>query len=39
MHDYIGTHSRTAQALEQILPVLIARGYEFVTVSELLDDA
>lgn len=38
MHDYIGTHSRTAQALEAMLPELISRGYEFVTVSELLDD-
>ena len=38
MHDYIGTHSRTAQALEKLLPVLLFRGYEFVTVSELLDE-
>ncbi|MBQ9805415.1 MAG: polysaccharide deacetylase family protein [Clostridia bacterium] len=38
MHDYIGTHSRTAEALEILLPELIARGYEPVTVSELLEE-
>lgn len=38
MHDYIGTHSRTAEALEILLPALIERGYRPVTVSELLDE-
>ncbi|MDE6195540.1 MAG: polysaccharide deacetylase, partial [Erysipelotrichaceae bacterium] len=32
MHDIYGT---TAQALEEILPVLKEQGYQFVTVSEL----
>ena len=36
MHDYIGSHSKTAEALEILLPKLIARGYEPVTVSNLL---
>ena len=35
-HDFIGTDSPTPDALRQILPVLIADGYRFVTVSELL---
>ncbi|MBE6601001.1 MAG: hypothetical protein E7637_00625 [Ruminococcaceae bacterium] len=37
MHDYIGTHSRTAEALEILLPTLLQRGFEPVTVGELLD--
>ena len=36
MHDYIGYHSKTAEALEILLPKLLARGYEPVTVSNLL---
>ncbi len=36
MHDYIGHQSQTPEALEIILPKLLAQGYEFVTVSELL---
>ena len=36
MHDFIGHNSKTPEALEKIIPVLISRGYEFVTVSELL---
>ena len=36
LHDYIGRNSQTPEALEIILPELIAQGYEFVTVSELL---
>lgn len=36
MHDYVGTHSKTADALEILLPELLSRGYEPVTVSELL---
>lgn len=35
-HDYVSGESPTPQALEQIIPVLLERGYEFVTVSELL---
>ncbi len=36
MHDYIGYNSKTPEALEQIIPKLLAEGYEFVTVSALL---
>ena len=36
MHDYIGYNSKTPGALERIIPELLSRGYEFVTVSELL---
>lgn len=36
MHDYIGKDSPTPEALEIIIPSLIARGYEFVTVGELI---
>ena len=36
MHDYIGYNSKTPEALEQIIPALLADGYEFVTVSALL---
>ena len=36
MHDYIGQNSPTPEALEIMLPKLIAEGYEFITVSELI---
>lgn len=36
MHDYIGHNSKTPEALEKIIPILLSRGYEFVTVSTLL---
>jgi len=36
MHDFIGHNSKTPDALEKIIPVLLSQGYEFVTVSELL---
>lgn len=36
MHDYIGVTGHTAEALERVIPVLLERGYTFVTVSELL---
>jgi peptidoglycan/xylan/chitin deacetylase (PgdA/CDA1 family) len=32
-HDLYGT---TAQAMERVIPELIAQGYQLVTVSELL---
>lgn len=35
MHDYTA-HSKTPEALEQVLPRLLAQGYEPVTVSRLL---
>ncbi len=36
MHDYIGHNSKTPDALEKIIPILLSQGYEFVTVSALL---
>ena len=36
MHDFIGHNSKTPEALEKIIPALLAEGYEFVTVSTLL---
>ena len=37
MHDYIGRGSPTPEALKKMIPALIARGYRFVLVSELLN--
>ena len=39
MHDYIGYHSKTPEALEILLPRLLERGFEPVTVSRLLGAA
>ena len=39
MHDYHGKHCDTARALRLFLPVLLERGFEFVTVSELIGTA
>ena len=36
MHDYIGTNSKTPEALEILLPKLLERGFEPTTVSNLL---
>ena len=36
MHDYIGKNSPTPEALDIIIPSLIEKGYEFVTVGELI---
>lgn len=36
MHDYHSKHCDTARALRMFLPVLLERGFEFVTVSELI---
>ena len=36
MHDYVGRDSNTPHALEILLPELLSRGYEPVTVSRLL---
>ncbi len=36
-HDAGGNRSQTVRALEEILPELKKQGYEFLTVSELLD--
>lgn len=38
MHDYIGSRSKTPEALRILLPKLLERGYEPVTVSELLEE-
>lgn len=38
MHDFIGHDSPTPEALRMVLPELIARGYRFVTVGELVAD-
>nr|WP_229725520.1 polysaccharide deacetylase family protein [Paenibacillus abyssi] len=35
-HDYVEGQTQTIEALEQILPELKNRGFQFVTVSELL---
>ena len=37
-HDYIAGDSPTPAALRILIPKLLAEGYEFVTVSELLED-
>lgn len=34
-HDYVSGKSHTLEALKQLIPELLSRGYEFVTVSEL----
>ncbi len=36
MHDYIAHDSPTVEALDLFLPVLIEKGYQFVTVGELI---
>lgn len=36
MHDYVSGGSTTCEALRMIIPTLMAQGYEFVTVSELI---
>ncbi len=38
MHDFIGHGSHTCEALRLIIPELLERGFEFVTVSELIKD-
>lgn len=37
MHDFIGKNSPTPAALRQIIPMLQRSGYEFLTVSRLLE--
>ncbi len=38
-HDFIGKNSPTPEALEEFIPKLKENGYEFVTVSELIDQS
>jgi len=35
-HDFVGGESQTPAALREFIPALLAEGYEFVTVSELI---
>ena len=39
MHDGIKRNSPTPDALRVLIPALLARGYRFVTVSELLEES
>ena len=36
MHDYVSGKNTTCEALRIIIPQLLARGYKFVTISELI---
>ncbi|MBQ8175306.1 MAG: polysaccharide deacetylase family protein [Clostridia bacterium] len=36
-HDYVSAESTTIPAIKKLIPALKERGYQFVTVSELLD--
>ncbi len=36
-HDYVANESPTPDALREIIPVLLDEGYNFVTVSELME--
>ena len=36
MHDYVSGKNTTCDALRQIIPDLLSKGYTFVTVSELI---
>ena len=36
MHDYVSRRSHTIEALKKMIPLLLDKGYEFVTVSELM---
>ncbi len=36
MHDYTSNGGITCSALRRLIPAMLAKGYEFVTVSELL---
>lgn len=37
MHDYISGKNTTCEALRILIPEILKRGYEFVTVSELIN--
>ena len=37
MHDYLSGYGGTCEALCKIIPTLLERGFEFVTVSELIN--
>lgn len=38
-HDFTGKDAHTKEALEEIIPYLKEQGYEFVTVSELIEES
>ena len=38
LHDFIGNHSPTPEALDKIIPLLKEEGYTFVKVGELIDN-
>ncbi|WP_195575619.1 polysaccharide deacetylase family protein [Paenibacillus sp. 1001270B_150601_E10] len=38
MHDHVSNSTQTVEALKTILPELKKRGYQFVTVSELISE-
>lgn len=38
MHDYVSGGNTTCDALRLIIPQILSKGYEFVTVSELLKE-
>ena len=38
MHDYISKKCHTVEAIDVIIPMLLERGYKFVTVSELIGE-
>lgn len=37
MHDYVSGGNTTCKALKKMIPLLLSKGYEFVTVSELIN--
>ena len=37
-HDYLSGESHTIEALEILIPMLLKNGYEFVTISQLLEN-
>jgi peptidoglycan/xylan/chitin deacetylase (PgdA/CDA1 family) len=39
MHDYTAGNNTTCKALKILIPEILNRGYEFVTVSELISGA
>ena len=38
MHDYVSGKNTTCDALRTMIPAILERGYEFVTVSELITE-
>ena len=38
MHDYVSGGNTTCRALRIMIPKLLAQGYEFITVSKLVEE-